>query len=395
MLCYLSFEFMIEILIYISICWLIGTGCILLWNVFHFSKIAEQNTDLFEIPFISVCIPARNEEDSLPRCLGNVLAQNYESFDVWVLNDHSTDNTRGIAESFRANYSNVTVINGKEKPDDWLGKPWACHQLSQHAKGELLLFLDADTWLEPDALAKMASAFQNEKLDALTVWPQQLFGTTAERIILPLIYYVLVSLLPAGLIRFSPTIGSQKLREKIRISLSAACGQCFAFTRKAYLKIGGHASVKNNVVEDVELAKQLRREDLRLHMYNGINFISCRMYNNHREIWQGLRKNFFAGFKYNFLVFVAAAILHIVVFLLPPFVFIYSIITANYRLTLLSGAALLLIFTHRLLLSKMFKWEVIYGLTHVFAVLWFQFLALRCITDRLTGSKAMWKGRKI
>jgi len=395
MLCYLSFEFMIEILLYISIFWLIATGCILVWNAFNFSKIANQNSNNPKNPFISVCIPARNEETSLPRCLQSVLSQDYENFDVWVLNDHSTDSTREIAESFRANYPNLTVITGAEKPEDWLGKPWACHQLSQHVKGELLLFLDADTWLQPDALTKLASAFRNEKLDALTVWPEQHFGTRAEKIILPLVYYVLVTLLPAGLVKFSPKFGPKKLRKSIRTALSAGCGQCFAFTKNAYHKIGGHASVKDKVVEDVELAKHLRREDLKLQMYNGINFISCRMYNNHEEIWQGLRKNFFAGFGYNFLAFSVAAILHFVVFLLPPVFLLYSLIISDLYLTLVSTLALLLMLIHRFILSKMFKWDVVFSLTHIPAVLWFQLLAFRCAFDRLSGNNAVWKGRKI
>lgn len=395
MLCYLSFEFMIEILLYISIFWLIGTGCILIWNAFNFSKIADQNSNIPEKPLISVCIPARNEESSLPRCLQSILVQNYENFDVWVLNDHSTDNTREIAEAFRANYSNLTVINGSEKPKDWLGKPWACHQLSRHAKGDLLLFLDADTWLEPDALAKLASAFHSEKLDALTVWPGQHFGTRTEKTILPLVYYVLVTLLPAGLVKFSPRFGPKKLREQVRTALSAGCGQCFAFTREAYQKIGGHESVKGKVVEDVELAKLLRKKDLKLQMYNGINVVSCRMYKNHEEIWQGLRKNFFAGFGYNFTLFFTAALLHFVVFILPPVFLIYSLVISNLYVALLSTLALLLMLIHRFILSKMFKWDLVFSLTHVPAVLWFQLLALRCAYDRLNGTNAVWKGRKI
>lgn len=282
-----------------------------------------------------------------------------------------------------------------DKPEKWLGKPWACQQLGNLADGKILLFLDADTVLKNHTLSSISAAFYNHPIQMLSVWPQQLTVTFWEKVIIPLIYYALVTILPSIYVYRKPRWMPNRFYHRFKTAFAASCGQCIAIQNDAYREISGHNSVKNQIVDDVELAKEVKRHDFKLRMFHGVDSISCRMYKNETEIFEGFRKNFFPGFKYNYILFIASALYHLIVFVVPFISLIYSIFLGIPHLLFLSTASVSIILMHRLLLAVWFRWDPIYAFTHPLGVLWFQRLGIYSISDHFFGKKKRWKGRVI
>jgi chlorobactene glucosyltransferase len=382
-----------------SVFFLILTTVNILRNRFALSPIISfNNAEAFSAtdrPTISVLIPARNEEDSIERCVRSILNQARLPDQCIVLNDGSTDATGSILEELSAQNSLLNIISGSETPNGWLGKPWACHQLSQHATGDVLVFLDADVWLEPDAIQSIINVMQQTRADMLTVWPEQTLKTPAERTIIPLVYHTLVTLLPIHYSYSKPRWMPAFVYQRLAHLFVAACGQCLAFNHSAYDAIGGHTAVKSEIVEDVELAKQIRSKGMSVRMFEGVRGIHCRMYNSGEQIKQGFRKNFFAGFGYRWSLFITAALLHFWIFISPWILLPLAILADLFILAGLAIMAILLQFYQRWLLSRWFNWSSAYVITHPLGVIWFEYLGALTMLDRLRGKTVFWKERAV
>jgi chlorobactene glucosyltransferase len=243
-------------------------------------------------PSVSFLVPARNEEDNIRTCLLSLLSQDYPDFEVIVLDDQSEDGTSREINRLKGEFLELKVIVGESLPGGWLGKNWACNQLFESAQGEILFFTDADTVHAPDMLKKVVSSIQGEQADLITGVPQQILGSWSEKLLVPLFpwaFYTFNPLLLAYAIRFP--------------ELSAAVGQLMVFRREAYHKIGGHAGVRTSMVEDLELARRIKENGLRWRVMDISKMISCRMYRNSGEVFQGLAKNLFPAFEHRILVF--------------------------------------------------------------------------------------------
>ena len=379
-----------------SLLFLLFTSVILLRNRIGFTSLSAETSSPDSKSLVSVCVPARNEEDNLEQLLSTILDQTYPAIELLVLDDFSTDDTPAIIEKFHnKNPDTVTVVPPSEKPDGWLGKPWACQQLANQANGHYLLFLDADTALRPEMVQQTVNAFYDRNLDMITVWPEQELGSFWEKTVVPLIYYALVTLLPAVYVYRSPRWLPSFLNKQFATRFAAACGQCIGFTREAYQSIGGHKAVKEEVVEDVALSKLAKENGHTLRMFTGIDTISCRMYRSEEEIFNGLRKNFFAGFDRSIPLFIFMGLLHLVVFVLPFLVFPYAIYISSPALLFVSAASITLILLHRFILAIWFRWNPIYGFMHPLAVLWYQRLGIYSVSDHILNRKVLWKGREV
>lgn len=382
------------IILYISIGFLLYNSIVLGMNLFDFkalkATIIPKNLDK---PKVSICIPARNEEDVIEQCVTSALKQNYPNYEVLVLDDQSTDGTTEILEKLSGIINNLVHIKGKPKPNDWLGKPWACHQLSEAASGDILVFIDADVWMEEDVLPKTVAELS--ELDAITIWPQQITETFWEKQVIPLIYFALFTLLPARYVEQAPRWLPTPLRSKFAPLFAAACGQFIAFNKESYDQINGHQSVKDQIIEDVELSKNIKKHGLSLRMLHGAESVYCRMYSTHKDLWNGLRKNFFVGFNKNVLFFLAMAALHILVFIAPLLAFVYGFETNSTELLVGSSIAVFLIFILRATLNFIFNWDIYSSFTHALGVLWFQALGIQCLIDYFTNKSVNWKGRKL
>lgn len=346
-------------------------------------------------PLISICIPARNEANNIEKLLNSCFAQTYQNLQILVLDDESTDGTTEILANLSKKHSSLTVIKGNPKPNNWLGKPWACHQLSSYARGDFLVFLDADTWLEKSAISDLVTLTNERKLDAMTVWPEQVTHSFWEKIVIPQVYYVLFTVLPVRFTQEVPWWVPNLFQSGFRKVFSAGCGQCFVFSRASYESIGGHASVRNKVVEDVELARLLRSKGLTLGMLHGYGSVCCRMYTNHHEILQGFRKNFFSGFGYSYILFVLAALLHITVYLLPAGLLLYAAFSSDLMLFTVSLLIILWIALLRWTVDRVNGWSSVPYVEHALGVCWFQWLGLIVLLDAILGRNVQWKSREL
>jgi chlorobactene glucosyltransferase len=251
---------------------------------------------------ISILIPARNEARNLEKLLPSLLAQDAANLEIIVLNDRSDDDTSTVLEQF----SEVQVLEGLPLPSDWLGKNWACHQLSKAATGEILIFTDADTTWQAFTANAIASNLEVQKADALCAWAAQEVTDPISRLIQPLQQWSLLAFLPLFFVplrMFSVAV--------------AANGQCLAFTREAYTRIGGHEAVKRSVIEDMALARAVKHKHGKFLLFNGAKAISTKMYASSSEAFEGYAKNVFPAFGATKIAFFAATTWNLGLYLLP------------------------------------------------------------------------------
>ena len=245
-----------------------------------FSDLQLPDKKSAEYPKISLLIPARNEEAAIGRLLSDIHKLHYPDFEAIVCDDHSSDNTEEILNWFAGEDDRVHWFLGEKLPEDWLGKNFACHQLAQKASGECLIFLDADVELSSDSITKAVSYFQEKKLSLLSVFPQQRMGTFAEQLTVPVMNWILQSLLPMILV--------QKTKSP---SISAANGQFMMFDAENYRANLWHSQVRNQNVEDIRLARIIKAKGLKMAVLLGNHDIYCRMYRRFDEAVLGFSRN--------------------------------------------------------------------------------------------------------
>ena len=268
----------------------------LLHNALVFPRLRPAPTPL--APRVSLLIPARNEAVNLTRNLPGLLGQG--AYEVLVLDDHSVDDTARVASRLGAR-----VLEGEMVPAGWHGKTWACHQLAGAARGDILIFTDADVSWNPGALGGVLHELQRSGADLLSVWPRQTNVTPGERLLTPLAEMPLLSALPFAFLRLpSPWA-------------SAANGQVMCFRRAAYEDMGGHAAVRAELLEDVKLAHRLRENRGILSLALGRDCISVRMYHSYLNSVEGFGKNFRAVHGGRRDLLSLSMLLHLLIYTLP------------------------------------------------------------------------------
>ena len=286
---------MVEYLTQTLISGLIGFQSVLLliilsniWITHHI----RRHSPPAQYPEVSILVPARDEERGIARCVESLLAQDYPSFEVIVLDDQSSDATREILEKIAVAEPRLRVLEGKPPSANQMGKNWACTQLARQAKGELLFFTDADTVARPGLLKTIVTVLSGEQADLLTGFPRQEVCTWGERALVPFFSWASLSFLPLPL--------AYKLQWP---ALSIAVGQVMLFRREAYLEIGGHEGIISSVVDDISLTQKIIEKKLRWRVVHVSDLISCRMYRSSREAIDGFTKNLFAAFGHRLLPF--------------------------------------------------------------------------------------------
>lgn len=257
-------------------------------------------------PRINILIPARNEEHNIGACLESILRQDYPDYTVTVLDDQSTDRTAEIIKQYAAQDKRVRLIEGKPLPHGWIGKSWACQQLGDAADGEIFIFTDADTVHEPFAARHTAGWMRRYNTGLFSAFPEQRTVSLLEQFVVPFIDMLVYSLLPLRLVyltRFP--------------SIAGANGQWIAFSREAYEGIGGHAAVRNALVEDIELSREVKRKGFKAMTASGTSAVYCRMYRSSQEVWDGFSKNFYAIAGNNPFIFLAGIAFCSIAFLAP------------------------------------------------------------------------------
>jgi hypothetical protein len=238
-----------------------------------------------ERPLVSLVIPARDEGRNIRRCVESALASTYDPLEVVVVDDHSTDDTGAIATELAQRDRRVRVVTPPPLPAGWFGKQWACDAGARAARGDIVGFMDADTWQAPDLVPRAVNAMRARGSDMLTVAGTQEMGTFWEKLVQPQMFAVLWA-------RFG---GTEVTNESPRAADKIANGQCMFFRRDAYDAMGGHAAVRDKVAEDLALAQRWFSAGRRVTMVLGLAQLSTRMYTSLRELVDGWGKNMYAG----------------------------------------------------------------------------------------------------
>ena len=246
-------------------------------------------------PFVSILVPARNEAQNVEACVRSLLAQQYPAFEVLVLDDHSTDATHALLEEIKREKPGLIILSGTSLPPGWLGKHWACHQLARTARGELLLFTDADTRHEPDALRDSVATLLERRVDLLTAFPREEVITWGEKLTVPILGFALFSFVPVFLARW---------RGLSRLSMTI--GQYMLFRRTAYEAVGGFEAIRAHPVDDVALGRRILSHGYRWLLVDGTEHVHCRMYRDFDAALAGFTKNLFAFFDYHLFLYLLA-----------------------------------------------------------------------------------------
>lgn len=339
-------------------------------NLFTAPELKKAKTTSDDL--VSILIPARNEEKNISNIISDCLNQTYKRIEIIVLDDHSIDNTKNILEKFS---DKIQIIDGLDLPENWLGKNWACHQLSQKAKGKYLLFVDADVRLDEFAVESAVTIFNQKKVKMLSVFPTQIMKSFSEYLIVPLMNWLLLSFLPLTLV--------YKSKNK---SFVAANGQFILWEKEYYNSIGGHQVVKNMPVEDMEFARIVKSSNQKMITLLGGKMVFCRMYSSLNQAINGFAKNFYPGFKINPIVFIIFMSLTVASLLLPFF---------YWKDFLISIYLIAIILLSRVFISIKSRQNIFINLIlHIFQMI---FVIVEAIISvyRFHSKKLIWKGRRI
>jgi chlorobactene glucosyltransferase len=236
-------------------------------------------------PLVSVIVPARNEAHNIARCVTSILSTTYPNMEMIVVDDSSTDGTAQIARDAAQRDPRARFIASPPLPEGWFGKQWACASGARIARGSVLQFTDADTVHGPDLLTRSINAMRRARAQLFSVAGRQELGGFWEKVIQPQIFTILS-------MRYG---GTESITEATNVRDKIATGQCIFVTHDSYNAIGGHASVRSSVAEDLMLAQKFFGARKRVVIMLGLNQLSTRMYASLGEIIRGWQKNVFAG----------------------------------------------------------------------------------------------------
>ncbi len=334
-------------------------------------------------PLVSVLIPTKNEETNIETCLRSLQRQDYPNFEILVL-DESSDRTPELVNGIAVSDDRIKLIRGKELPEGWFGKPFACQQLAEKAKGSWLLFVDADTMHAPHMLRSVMAMALELKPSLLSGFPRQLAVTIPEKIAMPVMYFVIMAWMPLWWL--------QKSKEP---KASLAIGQFLLFPREDYWRIGGHEAVKSRIVEDVWLGIETVRHGGRHVAIDLSTVVSTRMYNGLRSMWTGLGRSIYAVAAISPLGLIALLVAALFFYLAPYFWLWYAFgstaAPTDWRYIVVFQVLLLLFM--RWMLDNRLRQPLISAILNPIGISFLFVTAVYATWQQLVGHSVRWKDR--
>ncbi len=343
-----------------------------------------------EHPLVSIILPARNEEQNIRRCVESLLLQDYGNYEVIVVDDGSTDRTAEILDQIletnpQGDRAYVLRLRG-DLPEGWAGKPHAIHMGAQEARGEWLLFTDADTWHAPNSLRSAVVQATEEQADLFSIGAAQELPGFWDRVMMPMAYL--------GMSMLYPPKEVNNPRRKVAI----ANGQYILIRRSVYNTLGGYArpELRSTVVDDRDLAELVKRSGYRLRFVDSLGLVHVHMYRNLGEIWRGWRKNVFlgnrGGIPFFLLQILGLPMVTIVPFLVPFLTLLDRRLGRIERLGI-AATGLIPLLTYRIWLNRLLEVPAIYALTHPLAGGLFTGILGQSFWRVLSGVGVDWRGR--
>ena len=335
------------------------------------------------LPMVSVLIPARDEEAGIVASLTAALASAGLVFEVVVMDDSSTDETASRVRSVAEADPRVRLEPAPPLPSGWNGKQHACWALAHIAKGELLCFVDADVQLQPQALARMTSYLLRDDIALVSGFPREITVTWMEQLLLPLIHFVLLGFLPIT-----------GMRKGTSPAFAAGCGQFMMVRRDVYFATGGHSAIRRTMHDGLMLPKLLRQHGYRTDLADITALATCRMYNNARQVWNGLAKNATEGLAAPVRIVPISTLLilgQVMPFVLGIWLWLRgnnSIAVSVYVLVAVAGAWL-----PRILAISRFKQKWTGALLHPIGIVLLLMVQWYALGRKLRGAAVCWKER--
>jgi glycosyltransferase involved in cell wall biosynthesis len=330
-------------------------------------RVSRHYTD-----FVSILIPVRNESGDIITLLESIHQQDYSNYEVIILDDDSNDDTYKLCKAFCDRHQNFRIVRGEELPAGWTGKNFACHQLALAAKGDFLLFLDADEQVHNGLINTAIYRMHQYKLGLLSVFADPDMRTTGELMVVPLLHYLLLGLLPLRLVYL--------IKNHF---VAAASGQFMLFNADVYRRHQWHSQVKDKVVEDAEIMRAVKAANYRGETLLANTMLKSRMYKSYGGAINGFSKNVLSVFNYNIIWF----LIYIIISIAGPMM---VMITLNIPLILFMSAIILI---GRLMSSLLAGQNPVYNLIlHPFQMISLTAIAFIAIQRHLTHTLT-WKGR--
>jgi len=338
-------------------------------------------------PRVSVLVPARDEEAAIARLCRDVLASTGVDLELVVLDDDSRDATAEIVERVAAADPRVRLVRGGPLPPGWCGKQHACSQLAAAATHDTWVFLDVDVTTAPDAIARAVAFLDASKAALGSGFPRQATSCVLDRLLLPLIHFILLGYLPLA-----------RSRREHAPGMAAGCGQLFVTRRDAYARAGGHAAIRASLHDGVKLPRAYRRAGLATDVFDATDVASCRMYTRNADVWRGLSKNATEGIGspatiVPFTVLLAGAAI------LPVVLAAWGLATGwsgwPAWAPAVAVAAVALVYVPRIAGVVRFGQDAASALVHPLAVAVFLAIQWTALARRALGLKTSWRGRAL
>lgn len=346
----------------------ITAGIFLTWIylLFFMIKSLKQSPRLARIkniknnnfPRVSIIVPARNEEAYIRKCVDSLVKQDYPDFEIILVNDESSDKTLEIMYEYKISNSTIQVVNVNQTGDDWIGKNWACYQGYLKSNGNLLLFTDADSYHSENTMSLAVQNINHYRLDAITVMPRLICKDFFTQVTLPLLTTFLHT-------SFSPL----KVNDE-KSKVGYFFGSYFIIKRDTYEKIGSHAAVKHEIIEDGALGKKAKEENFKIKMIRGESYVQAIWARNSSELLKAIDRLVIPIFKENMVksILLSLALFFLLIF---PFVMFFLSLTlcvilpsmVHFVVLILTGSILfILLLTNLIQLSNTLFVNKIYSL---------------------------------
>jgi glycosyltransferase involved in cell wall biosynthesis len=334
-------------------------------------------------PGVSVLIPARNEEANIREAVEHALASEGVDLEVIVLDDHSEDATWQIVSELAKSDGRLRGERAPDLPPGWCGKQHACWVLAGLARHDVLAFVDADVHLGPEAVSRAVSFMESSGAELVSGFPREITGSLGEKLLIPLIQFILLGFLPIA-----------RMRRSLSPAFAAGCGQFIVTRRDSYRQVDGHRSIRASRHDGIALPRTFRRAGLMTDLFDATELASCHMYGGFGEVWSGLAKNAREGLGSN------ATILPFTAILLGgqvlPFVLLAWALAAGAgsRVTGIAALAAGLALLPRLIAARRFGQSLLGSLLHPLGVAVLVSIQWHALVSQLLGRGAEWKGRR-
>jgi chlorobactene glucosyltransferase len=346
-------------------------------------KKPPKKGEVTQQPMVSVLIPARNEAESITACLLSLQNQNYRNYEILVLDDNSSDATPALVAGMAKQDNKIQLIAGEPLPEGWSGKPFACQQLARKARGDWYIFTDADTTHNPDMIKDVIGMALELNPSLLSGFPRQVANSPLEKMIIPVMYFLVLSWLPLWLMQRGDSPRPTFVN-----------GQFLLFNKGEFWRIGGYEPVKGRIMEDLFISLEMYKRGGKVVTADLSTDVNCHMYHTLGQMWEGFGKSIYGVASASPLIIPVLGLI-VYLFYLAPFLWLPHQLFINPPDYWWPAAALQvgLLMMMRLLVKLRFRESIVSTILHPLGISFFMADAIYVLGRQLFRCGISWKER--